>query len=565
VVVVARSKAKSIAILDAANGKLLWEIKGTDKFWTPLVNDELWHSNHKYEIRTGQVKGTLPTSLDGGAIMCTPSAVVGQYVTASRGCAYVDLYPSSEGGTQKGSKRISFAAARGGCIQGATPANGLFYTGQNFCRCSPGQVPGFIAFGPGGKPLEQSDFEQTRPLEKGPAYARPAGPAGPDDWPMHRHDAERSGSAKTAIPAKLKELWQSAATHPAEGPLASAWQARLASCLSSPVVAGGMAYVAATDAGQVIALNAATGKEAWRVTVGGRVDTPPTIHNGRCLFGAHDGWIYALDPKNGQLAWRSRMAPDERRMVAFGQVESVWPAIGSVLVHQGIAYASAGRSTEADGGLAVCAFNPGTGAQKWARQIGPGPVRQNDLLVWRDGKINLHHLQLDPQTGAINTGGTKDENLEGLIDGSWTRMGTRRSGNQKLGRATAEIFAWDTQTVFGYESKSRSYFAMAYTNCMANVTNKLTAKDYLWKVTLPADHQAEAMALGENGLVLAGRIVQPKTQAVTGFLWTTARDNGQKNSEYPLDTAPVYDGLALTAGRVYLTLQNGKVACFTGE
>ena len=35
-------------------------------------------------------------------------------------------------------------------------------------------------------------------------------------------------------------------------------------------------------------------------------------------------------------------------MVTFGQVESVWPVIGSVLVQDGVAYASAGRTTEAD-------------------------------------------------------------------------------------------------------------------------------------------------------------------------------------------------------------------------
>ena len=561
---VARPKARTISILSADNGSVLWEIKPTGRFWTPLVNGLLWHENKKHDPKTGEVKGLLPTNVD--SPMCTPAAVVGNYITASRGCSYMELVPSPEGAAFKGTAtKITYGAARGGCIEGATPALGLFFTGQNFCRCAPGQVPGFIAFGPNGEPPAAGEFEKARPLEKGPAFARIEDPKSTarvsEEWPILRHDAERSGATKAKLPATLKLVWQREVTQPATGPLATAWKARLASCLTAPVVANGMVFTATTDLGQIIALDATTGNPAWRVAVGGRLDTPPTIHHGLCLFGSHDGWLYALRARDGQLAWRTRVAPWERRMVAFGAVESVWPATGSVLVHDGVVYASAGRSTESDGGLAVCAFEAATGRQLWARQAGPGPVRENDLLVLRNGKPALHHLQFDPKSGEGNATakGDREGSLEGLIDGSWTRMGTRRSGGHKFGRASAEIFCWNDETFFGYDSRSRSCYALA--RAKTTGTDKLTSQDYSWRVQMPNGCQTEAMALCDNALVLAGRVFDPSTGATRGFLRLTSLDTGGKLAEYPLETPPVYDSLALANQHVYLTLENGRALC----
>jgi outer membrane protein assembly factor BamB len=561
---VSRPKAKAVSILSAKNGQRLWEIQPTDKFWTPMVSGLLWHGSTQYDPLTGEVKAKLPAGLD--SPVCTPAAVVGNYVTASRGCSYIDLYPDSEGGAQKGPKWISYGGARGGCIEGATPANGMFYTGQNFCRCAPGQVPGFIAFGPCGTVPAKADFEKERPREQGEAFEQVVvSPSRDDEWPMFRHDTERSGFARVALPAKMKIAWQRQLAPPATGPLAPAWNARLASCLTAPVAAQGAVLAAATDAGQVIGLDAATGQERWRFSAGSRVDTPPTLHGGRCAFGSHDGWVYALRPTDGALAWRARVAPWERRMMSFGQVESVWPVPGAVLGHGGTLFASAGRTTESDGGLAVCAFDVVTGRQRWATQLGAGPVRENDLLALREGKINLHHLQLEPETGRYDPAAKvqKDECLEGLIDGSWTRLGTRRSGGLKFGRITAEMFVWSDTTVYGYDSRARTVFAIAKTGTEG--TNKLTNADFAWRLSLPAQHQVEALALATNGLVLAGRVCDPKTEAVSGFLQIVSLEKGQKQFELPLDAPPVYDGLALSRDRVYLTLQNGRLLCFVKD
>ena len=51
----------------------------------------------------------------------------------------------------------------------------------------------------------------------------------------------------------------------------------------------------------------------------------------------------------------------DRRMTSFEQVESLWPVHGSVLIQDGILYATAGRSAFLDGGLRLIRLDPKTG------------------------------------------------------------------------------------------------------------------------------------------------------------------------------------------------------------
>ena len=117
------------------------------------------------------------------------------------------------------------------------------------------------------------------------------------------------------------------------------------------------------------ALNAGTGKVRWDFTADGRVDTPPTLAGGLCLLGTRSGTVYALRAKDGQLAWRLRVAPEDERIVAFGQLESQWPAAGSVLVVGDTAYVAAGRHPLAYGGMRILALDIATGAVKWVTPI----------------------------------------------------------------------------------------------------------------------------------------------------------------------------------------------------
>ena len=117
------------------------------------------------------------------------------------------------------------------------------------------------------------------------------------------------------------------------------------------------------------------GDVRWRFTANGRLDTPPAIHRGLCLFGSAAGWVYALRADTGEVVWRLRAAPTDQRIVAYGQVESPWPVPGAVLVMDDIAYFAAGRQPFADGGILVFAVNPLTGDRHWVQRIDSVPQK----------------------------------------------------------------------------------------------------------------------------------------------------------------------------------------------
>jgi outer membrane protein assembly factor BamB len=562
-VVVAKRKERAVLVLSATDGKLLWQIKPAGGIWTPLVDSVLWNGNKKYDPLTGTVKGTLPTGIpDQG---CTPSVIVGPYITQSRGCNYVEL-PASPGGQVK---RLRYTGARGACMEGMVPANGLFYTAQNWCGCAPGQIYGFLALGPCGEVPTAEEFAKTRPTEKGPAFgsAGQAAVSDAEDWPAFRHDAQRSGASPAKIPEGLKLLWQSPVLLPAgAGTVAAAWKARLVSPLTSPVSTGGQVVVGGTDAGQVFALDTDSGRKLWTASLGGRLDTPPTFHRGLWLAGSHDGWVYALRAKDGQLAWRTRVAPRERRLVAHGEVESVWPVIGTVLVHDNVAYANAGRSSESDGGIRVVALDPLTGATLWAKEIGPGPQRMNDLLCLRDGALAWHNLRLDLKTGQAGKPDPVATSQGGIIDGTWTLLGTRRSGNAftigqpdaKKQQTKTNLLVWNDGLVLAPN------FAMTRSRADTTV-GVVKGQDQAWRPVLPANSQVEALVLCGNAVLYAGRFRSLKQELKAGepagFLLVTSTE-GKKLAEFPLEAPPTYDGLAVARDRVYVSLQNGTVLCF---
>ena len=234
---------------------------------------------------------------------------------------------------------------RAGCGHGFVPANGLLYGTPDPCGCYSGaKFPGIKALA--GRRTKIADSEPK--LETGPAYEQSQKSevrSQKDDWPTYRGNAARSGHVATTITGNLRQAWETA----------------LGGELTPPVIADGRVVVARKDADEVIALASDTGKALWQFTTGGPVSLPPTIYEGRVLFGCNDGWVYCLRASDGALAWRFQAAPAERKVMAYGRLESAWPVAGSVLVEHGVAYVSAGRHTALDDGLFLFGLDPATG------------------------------------------------------------------------------------------------------------------------------------------------------------------------------------------------------------
>jgi outer membrane protein assembly factor BamB len=110
------------------------------------------------------------------------------------------------------------------------------------------------------------------------------------DWPMFRHDAARSGWAEPPVP-ECKEI---------------AWSADLGAPVDcSPAIVGGVVY-AATTAGTVYALEAASGQPKWQADYGRTIVSSPCADGERVYFGCVDGFIYALSAATGERAWQAR-------------------------------------------------------------------------------------------------------------------------------------------------------------------------------------------------------------------------------------------------------------------
>jgi outer membrane protein assembly factor BamB len=488
---------------------------------------------------------------------------------------------------------------KGACQIGFYPANGLVYTFPSHCICFP-MLKGTNALSsaPDRRMMEVSQYKSgaSAPLLlpvategnrletgrqrasvatgiAGPAAPPPAAPSA-DEWPMYRRDAWRSGSTPSAVPARVERLWESKV---AEWPAAACleeWKANPVTDgpLTAPVVAAGMVFVAVPDAHRVVALDDATGRQAWSFTADGRVDTPPTIHQGRCLFGTASGWVYALSAATGEQLWRFRAAPADERIVAHGQVESLWPVPGSVLVDDGTAFVAAGRHPHADGGIFVYALDPAAGKPRWQQQvqeigIGRWYARQAmdfepfDLMVKDGDHVAFSRWGFDPARGVASPE-PKSEHYRARRTGVWVPRGLWSYGQpQNRERARRPLMVFDDHWSYAADD-------VLAARKLQGGGKAPTAKD------LGTDDGGDVKKGGPSGepgaawtarcgkvkaLVLAGRTLFVAEEG--GELRAVSASDGKPLDSQALGGAPVWDGLAAAGERLYVSLQSGRVLC----
>ncbi|NQU22737.1 MAG: PQQ-binding-like beta-propeller repeat protein, partial [Candidatus Nealsonbacteria bacterium] len=514
---------------------------------------------------------------------------------------------------------------RGGCLYGIMPAGGLIYAPPSPCACYPeARLPGFTVLAAArGEGRGAKDAEGQPPrLQKGPAYGQLPTPHSPlsthSAWPAYRHDAARSGATSAEIPGKLRPDWET----------------RLGGRLTPPVVADGRLFVAQVDRHVVHALDVASGKKLWSFAAAGRIDSPPTCDRGRLIFGSADGAVYCLRASDGALAWRFRAAPVDRRMVAFEQLESVWPVHGSVLVQDGVATAVAGRSMYLDGGLRLCRLDVDTGrllSEKILDDRDPDtgenmqthvqgltmPVALPDVLSSDGEQLYMRSQTMDLLGNRIGLGPGKGgrEHLfaaYGFTDDSYFHRSYWLYGNQFLGgcggytkngrvRPGGRILVHNGDTVFGYGRKQPYYrwtsvmdyqlFAAVLPGSDADASTPPAARrakkparagvEYRWTCDVPMT--VRAMALAGNTLLIAGpddpidedAAFQSFDAAATqqqlatwdaalkgrhgAKLRTVDAATGETRAEYRLDALPVFDGLIVAAGRVFISMTDGRV------
>ncbi len=390
------------------DGKTLWDCRGSGPISAActqptevfVAKGVVWCglSTKGYDLRTGEVKKqvNLHKLISAGhhRRCLRGKATVNYVIRNKRGAEFIDL---------NGDNHMRHDWPRTPCFTGATLANGIFYKPPDQCFCYPGvKIVGYLAMA--SDRVEKLKPSTTAALRKGDAYGKVAGARAPsdEDWPMHRRDGQRSGWTKTAVPAGLGKKWE----------------VELSCQATQPVIVGRRLWVAEKDIHTIRCLDAGTGKDVWSFIAGGRVDSAPTVHDGMVIFGCRDGSVYCLRATDGVLVWRFRAAPDERRIVSFEQVESLWPVHGSVLVQDGTVYFAAGRSSFLDGGIIVYGLDAKSGKVLHHHVLeGPRPDIKKDvgrpfamegalpdiLVSGKSKNLYMMRIKFDPELNRLQT------------------------------------------------------------------------------------------------------------------------------------------------------------------
>ncbi len=555
VVVISRyNKAKGISVLSGDTGELLWEKiyeskKKKSVFWVSIIDGELWFEGKVFELKTGK---KLRDSIDLVLGMCVPPTILDHLVTLGKGSKVV---------SRKNSKKPTvIESSRAGCVEGFAPANAMFYTPQNKCKCFPHNLPGFIALG-SAPDTKAEDFLKERKIVKGDAFNKvEKANIEKNAWSILMGNIERNNKAEISVSDKLKVLWKTEAVEQRHNPLSKVWKARSKNIISAPTTGYGKIFVADIEQGKIIAVNAETGKKEWEFSAEGRIDMPPTIADGMAVFGCRNGWVYALRASDGVLVWKSFIAPMDLKLVSFGQVESLWPAPGSVLIKDGIIYATAGKTSEDNGGLAVMAFDLLTGKQKWARSVGKGFRRQNEILAFKDNSLFLRKMKINPDNGEGKIPKSKWEDshtLAGVADSEWTNQSSKRSGNILIGGILFQIVIEKEDIVYGI----MHYKGIKCLAIKKEKTKKRRPKKdrCIWMITANKSDSYTSMSLLNNNIVLGGRVIEGGK--ANGIVDIIDASNGKSLQKIKLNSHPVFQGIAPLNDKLFVVLNDGSIVC----
>ncbi|MFW6170886.1 MAG: PQQ-binding-like beta-propeller repeat protein, partial [Planctomycetota bacterium] len=611
--VVAFAGGRQLNVVSAADGRELWrsdyapsnysvpvDLFGFGGYlWGPDPKMNMWRPlDDNLDVNAyDPLTGTITNSVEGNYGFrfqhhrCHQMKVVDNKVLAAR--AGIEFLDTDTG------ELVGQHWVRGSCFYGILPANGLLYVPPHNCACYVrAKLSGFMAIKSLNTPPQSAGIQDGKRLQHGPAYGetgKSGGGVRPDDWPTYRHDMGRSGCAPTEIGTDLL----------------LGWEADLGGQLTSPVIAGDHLYVASTDAHRLRALDAESGKVVWEVGFNGRIDSPPTVYEDLVLCGCRDGSVHALRAGDGARVWRFRASPEERLIVSRGQLESVWPVSGSVLVLDDTVYFAAGKSSYLDGGIHLYGLDPHTGQERvhevlWSRH--PDGSEQmdeqsvdgflNDVLSSDGERIFVRHQILDmagrPQSGRVPHLHSPDGYLgsDTTTRLLWTYAPLFTSPHQgafydlRLSRAlfpSGRILVEDDDTIYGFGQnhyermrvQPGGTWALFAAEKDSDVPLDLSAKAYRklalsgkksvnfrWWTRVPI--HVRAMVKAENILFVAG----PRGNGLTSqaglegtaeaTLLAVSPDDGELLAEMSLPSTPVWDGMAAAGGSLYLALENGQ-------
>ena len=497
-------------------------------------------------VRELQTKGAWPETETPAKMGCQLLIASDRYIMIPRQATFIDF---------ESGEKLPFKFTRGGCGLGFVPANGLVYSHPHACGCFSEAIRGFMGMhSEAAPPLAGVDDKRLR---TGPAYDSTQLRADADsDWPTYRQGNDRGAYAKTQVLESSHLRWSRQIASTAQSPSLNGWKLRTGNLVSPATVSEGKAFVADIDRGIVRAFDIESGESSWAFAAAGRVDTPPTLYRGLCLFGSHDGYVYCLQALTGELVWKFRVAPIERRILAYASVESTWPVAGAVLVRDGIVFAAAGRAPDADGGMEVHALDVLTGRPAWTKRVsGAGFNGVCDFLVADKESLFLSNWEFDPKTGdnhATDSTAHLRGGKVGLLEASWTKhdLATRKEiQTWRIKDTGGQLLAFSPRAVVSYNAETKS----------------LTCNgEHEWTIEVAAPSQLTSLAITDQQVVVAGG--KDRTDVMAGG-WMKVLDmkSGTEYFSTELPAESVFDGISLAQGRIFVSTQDGQLHCFDSE
>lgn len=332
--------------LSGKDGHLLWSGKNAGRPHLLVLNDKVFVSS--VFTNTGSM---LLNPSDGSKIRtylfqgsaCTKMTANQENIYAWFNQGPGTGYLNFETGVVNG-----YQPMRPGCSEGVVTANGMLHWDPWHCACS------LFLYGSAG--LAHKSQGKLEPFEKRMEFISTPDAASQSKkdrtkgWYNYRGNNQGTAFLPVNIAVTPEKKWEYKGINE---PTAS-------------VAFDGM-VVFADASGVITCLDEKTGSIRHKNYTSGKIFFPPTFWKNSYYAGSADGWMYCYDSKTGKMNWRFRLPPEERKILVYGRISSLWPVRSGVLVEDGVAYASSGLQNY--DGHYVYALDADSGKEKWHDEV----------------------------------------------------------------------------------------------------------------------------------------------------------------------------------------------------
>lgn len=553
---------KKMVVASAVDGSLQWT-NDVGNLQLVLRPDAIYAAGPQntegllLDYKTGTTLSTLPAR---------------RACTRATGCADSIFFRAS-GGTVRvmtdSRQAQHIAPMRPPCQDGVLISNGHLYWGPWMCGCQL-SLYGNIGLRPvtETRPVERSLAEVERDsLVRFPQLTdvRPLNMQS-GDWLAWRGDNSRSDATSVTLPQQVSMAW----TMPVVA----------AELPTAPVAAGGLVFVADRTGG--LKALTASGELAWKARTSGPIYYPPAVLQDRVFVGSADGRVYAFEAMTGRPLWTFRVAPEDRRILIYGKLVSRWPVAGGVVAENGTVYAAAGV-THYDGTFLV-ALDAVTGTLK-ARNDGSGKL--SELVnsgVSMQGELAIRNHELQFAGGGIYETARFDlDSLQCLNEVKHQLSSEYRTAfypwYPDYGKYVSLEHRFSDGKVLSHDASydGSAFGPLALQNARPpgaeGQPRKDLAGEFLRRRGKPAgppdvwtdsqNRRFTSFSLCSNLLLAAGHSeAAPEKPFLTAF---NVQDGAEVWS-HSLPANAVKGGTAVdAAGRIFVTLENGQLMCFTAS